>query len=110
MITATGASTTILPRIGPKPLATAGLLLAAGGMLLLTQVGVRSTYAADILPGLLRLSDFWIVNVCRGRTQKRAAACLGSRRLSYVPKPAGRPAMGVIAQRRPSRPHTRARL
>ena len=53
MITATGASTTILPRVGPRPLVAVGLMLGAGGMALLTQVGVHSTYAADILPGLL---------------------------------------------------------
>src|SRR5919108_44652 len=53
MITATGASTTILPRVGPRPLVAVGLMLGAGGMALLTQGGVHSTYAADHPPGLL---------------------------------------------------------
>jgi EmrB/QacA subfamily drug resistance transporter len=53
MITATTTSAAVLPRVGPKPLVTAGMLLAAVGMLLLTQVGVDSTYAARVLPGLL---------------------------------------------------------
>jgi hypothetical protein len=53
MLTATTTSAAVLPRVGPKPLVTAGMLLAAVGMLLLTGVGVDSTYAADVLPGLL---------------------------------------------------------
>jgi len=53
MLTATTTSAMLLPRIGPKPLVTAGMALAAGGLLLLTQVGVDSTYAAHVLPGLL---------------------------------------------------------
>jgi EmrB/QacA subfamily drug resistance transporter len=48
-------STVILPRVGPKPLVTTGLLMAAGGMALLTRVGVDSTYGADVLPALLVL-------------------------------------------------------
>ena len=53
MLTATTTSAALLPRVGPKPLVTAGMLLAAVGMVLLTQVGVNSTYAANVLPGLL---------------------------------------------------------
>jgi EmrB/QacA subfamily drug resistance transporter len=53
MLTSTTTSAAVLPRVGPKPLVTAGMLLAAVGMLLLTQVGVDSTYAAHVLPGLL---------------------------------------------------------
>ena len=47
------ASGKLLPNIGPKPVVTAGMLLAATGMLVLTQVEVDSTYAAGVLPGLL---------------------------------------------------------
>jgi EmrB/QacA subfamily drug resistance transporter len=53
MITATTTSAAVLPRVGPKPLVTAGMLLGAVGMVLLTQVGVDSTYVAHVLPGLL---------------------------------------------------------
>jgi EmrB/QacA subfamily drug resistance transporter len=53
MLTSTLTSTAVLPRVGPKPLITTGMLLAAAGMVLLTQVGVESTYAAHILPGLI---------------------------------------------------------
>jgi EmrB/QacA subfamily drug resistance transporter len=43
----------LLPRIGPKPLVTAGFLLLAGGQLWLTRIGVRSGYLGDILGPLL---------------------------------------------------------
>ncbi len=53
MVTATVAQTRILPRTGAKPLITLGMLLAAGGMLLLTGVGVDTAYASHVLPGLI---------------------------------------------------------
>jgi nitrate/nitrite transporter NarK len=57
MATSTTSSTLVLPRVGPRPLVAAGMLLAAIGMLLLTGLGVRSTYTADILPALLALGS-----------------------------------------------------
>ncbi|MGH3170331.1 MAG: MFS transporter [Trebonia sp.] len=39
----------LLPRIGPKPIITAGLLLAAAGMAWLTRIGPHSGYASVIL-------------------------------------------------------------
>ena len=53
MATATTATTRLLPRTGPRPLLTLGMVLAAVGMVLLAQLGVDSTYAAHVLPGLL---------------------------------------------------------
>jgi EmrB/QacA subfamily drug resistance transporter len=53
MATATTATTRLLPRTGPRPLLTLGMALAAVGMVLLAQLGVDSTYAAHVLPGLL---------------------------------------------------------
>ena len=53
MATATTATTRLLPRTGPRPLLTLGMVLAAAGMVLLAQLGVDSTYAAHVLPGLL---------------------------------------------------------
>jgi EmrB/QacA subfamily drug resistance transporter len=53
MAVATTASTALLPRTGPRPLMTLGMVLAAAGMVLLTQLGVDSTYAAHVLPGLI---------------------------------------------------------
>jgi EmrB/QacA subfamily drug resistance transporter len=49
------AQTRLLPRVGPRPLVTAGMLLAAGGMVWLTGVGIDSSYASAILPALLAL-------------------------------------------------------
>jgi EmrB/QacA subfamily drug resistance transporter len=55
IVTSTTASSVLLPRIGPRLLIPTGMLLAAIGMVLLTQLGVQSTYAAHVLPGLLAL-------------------------------------------------------
>src|SRR5258707_3849298 len=47
------ANIVLMPRFGPKPLVAAGMLLAAGGLVWLTRIGVHSSYAADVLPPLL---------------------------------------------------------
>jgi EmrB/QacA subfamily drug resistance transporter len=53
MVSATTCSTVLLPRTGPRPLMTIGMLLAAAGSLVLTQVGVHSGYASHVLPALI---------------------------------------------------------
>jgi EmrB/QacA subfamily drug resistance transporter len=53
MVVATTASTALLPRTGPRPLMTLGMVLAAAGMVLLAQLGIDSTYATHVLPGLI---------------------------------------------------------
>jgi EmrB/QacA subfamily drug resistance transporter len=55
VVMATAAITTarLLPRVGPRPLVTVGLLLSAGAMVLLTGVGIDSTYATHVLPALV---------------------------------------------------------
>jgi EmrB/QacA subfamily drug resistance transporter len=53
MFTATLASAKLLYRIGQRPLVTVGMLLAMTAMLSFTQVGVDSSYAASVLPGLV---------------------------------------------------------
>jgi EmrB/QacA subfamily drug resistance transporter len=53
MLAATTSTSMLLPRVGPRPLVTLGMLLAAGGMVLLAQLGVDSSYAAHVLPGLV---------------------------------------------------------
>ena len=59
MVAAIVAASTIssgllMPRTGPRPLVTAGLLLAAGGLsLLAAQLGLRTSYLGWILPALL---------------------------------------------------------
>ena len=53
--TSTICSTVLLPRFGPRPLVTLGMLLGAAGMVVFAHLGVHSTYAAHVLPGLLLL-------------------------------------------------------
>jgi EmrB/QacA subfamily drug resistance transporter len=55
MLTATTATTRLVPRIGPKPLVTAGMALASAAMILFAQLQVDSSYAAHILPALIVL-------------------------------------------------------
>jgi MFS family permease len=43
----------LMPRIGPKPVITAGLLLAAAGVALLTRIGPHSGYASTLLGPIL---------------------------------------------------------
>ena len=45
----------LMPRTGPRPLVPAGMLLAAGGLALLTRIGVHSSYATAVLPSLLMM-------------------------------------------------------
>jgi hypothetical protein len=45
----------LMPRFGPRPLAPTGMILAAGGLALLTRIGVHSSYAAAVLPSLLMM-------------------------------------------------------
>jgi EmrB/QacA subfamily drug resistance transporter len=43
----------LLPRIGPRPLVVAGMLLLAGGQVWLTRIGLRGDYIGDILGPLM---------------------------------------------------------
>ena len=43
----------LMPRVGPRPLAPTGLLLAAAGLALLTRIGVHTSYASHVLPSLI---------------------------------------------------------
>jgi predicted MFS family arabinose efflux permease len=53
MVTAAVGNTVLLSRITARILVPFGLVLAAVGMALLTNIGVQSNYAADVLPSLL---------------------------------------------------------
>jgi EmrB/QacA subfamily drug resistance transporter len=57
VIMPTGAigQTRLVPRFGPRPLVAVGMVLSAAAMLMFTGVGVGSSYAAAVLPGLLVL-------------------------------------------------------
>jgi EmrB/QacA subfamily drug resistance transporter len=47
------SNTVLLPRVNPRLLVPAGLLLAAAGMALMTRIGLHSSYALPVLPSLL---------------------------------------------------------
>ena len=47
------SSIVLLPRLGPRVLIAAGMLLGTGGLAYLTQVTVTSSYASAVLPALL---------------------------------------------------------
>ncbi|MFE9675162.1 MFS transporter [Streptomyces sp. NPDC006259] len=52
------SSTTVpslLPRVGPRIVVSAGFLISASGMALLTRLTLDSTYVADIMPGMILL-------------------------------------------------------
>jgi EmrB/QacA subfamily drug resistance transporter len=53
VVSAMLSSTVLQRRFGPRRLIVTGMLLGAAGMLLLTGLGMHSSYAADILPSLL---------------------------------------------------------
>ena len=55
LISSNLASTLLLPRVGPRVLIAAGMLLGTGGMVYLTQVSVTSSYVGGVLPALLIL-------------------------------------------------------
>jgi len=49
------ATNRLRPRVGPRPLMTAGMLLGGGGMLYLTRLTLASSYATGILPALIMI-------------------------------------------------------
>jgi EmrB/QacA subfamily drug resistance transporter len=53
IIGATQISARLLQRVPPRALMTPGMVLAAGGMLVLTRMTVHSDYTTEILPALL---------------------------------------------------------
>jgi EmrB/QacA subfamily drug resistance transporter len=53
VVSAMLSSTVLQRRFGPRPLIVTGMLLGATGMLLLTGLGMHSSYATAVLPSLL---------------------------------------------------------
>jgi EmrB/QacA subfamily drug resistance transporter len=51
-----GLASQFAPRIGVRPVAATGMLLTAAGLLLLTQLPVDGSYAADVLPAIILTS------------------------------------------------------
>ena len=50
IIIGAGLASKLLPRVGPRALMVVGLVLAAGGLLWFTDLGVTSSYLAHVLP------------------------------------------------------------
>ncbi|MHB1836273.1 MAG: DHA2 family efflux MFS transporter permease subunit [Solirubrobacteraceae bacterium] len=50
------ANTVLITRVSPRVLVAIGLLASAGGMALLTRIGLHSTYVSTVLPPLLVLA------------------------------------------------------
>jgi EmrB/QacA subfamily drug resistance transporter len=55
MVTATLATTKLVPRVGARPMVIAGMGLGMIGMIVLAQLSVSSAYATGVLPALLTL-------------------------------------------------------
>ncbi|MEV4511994.1 MFS transporter [Dactylosporangium sp. NPDC049525] len=55
VLIAAGLSSGLLPKIGPKPIMATGGVVAAVGMILLTRIGVDTSYATHVLPSMLIL-------------------------------------------------------
>ncbi|HEY4462655.1 MAG TPA: MFS transporter [Streptosporangiaceae bacterium] len=55
LVASTLSSVVLLPRVGPRALITAGMLLSAGGTAYLSQLTVTSSYPVDVLPALLAM-------------------------------------------------------
>ena len=53
VMVAAGISSKFAPKIGVRPVAAAGMLLGAVGMLLLARLPVDGSYVADVLPSIL---------------------------------------------------------
>jgi EmrB/QacA subfamily drug resistance transporter len=53
VVAANLSNVVLLPRLGPRPLVAAGMLLAAASLVWLTRIGVHSSYASAVLGPLL---------------------------------------------------------
>ncbi len=56
IVVGAGISQQLIPRLGLRNVSIGGVTLATIGMLVLTQLPVHGSYAADLLPGLLPMS------------------------------------------------------
>jgi EmrB/QacA subfamily drug resistance transporter len=55
MVSANLATIVLMPRVGPRPLVVAGMLIAAAGMAWLTRIGLHSSYTASVLGPLMTI-------------------------------------------------------
>ena len=52
-----GVSSQLLHKVGPKPLMIPGLILAAGGLLLLMRITPKTSYVTHVLPSMIIMSS-----------------------------------------------------
>jgi EmrB/QacA subfamily drug resistance transporter len=52
-----GIASTLLPKVGPKPLMVSGLLAASVGLLMMTRITPETSYTTHVLPSLLIMSS-----------------------------------------------------
>jgi EmrB/QacA subfamily drug resistance transporter len=57
IITFAGIASTLLPRVGPKPLMVPGLIAAGIGLLMLTRITPETSYFTHVVPSLLIMSS-----------------------------------------------------
>ena len=56
VVVAAGASTNLLPKIGPRTTISVGLLMSSLGLLWLTQIGVHTSYWTNLFPQQIVMS------------------------------------------------------
>ena len=76
IVTSTAVSAVLLPRVGPRMLIPAGLLVAAAGLVILAaQLGVHTSYPSTILPALVVIGlGLGLVFACAINTATYGAA------------------------------------
>jgi EmrB/QacA subfamily drug resistance transporter len=76
IVTSTAVSAVLLPRVGPRILIPAGLLVAAAGLVILAaQLGVNTSYPSTILPALVVIGlGLGLVFACAINTATYGAA------------------------------------
>jgi EmrB/QacA subfamily drug resistance transporter len=76
IVTSTAVSAVLLPRVGPRILIPAGLLVAAAGLVILAaQLGVHTSYPSTILPALVVIGlGLGLVFACAINTATYGAA------------------------------------
>ena len=56
IITSAAIGSQLLPKVGPRPLGTIGLVMGAGGLFYLSQITATSSYVTSVLPAFLLMS------------------------------------------------------
>ena len=76
-------ASTLVTRVGVKPVLVVGMAMFTAGLVYFTQVSVDGSYAADLLPGFLLIAVGWASRSCRSRSPRWP--------VSVTPRPASPP-------------------